>query len=441
MTVSRATLIYNGLRRLGGRTGAISSGTATTAVLGGLINTTGDDRAYAAKRLFMLEAANETDKERLIDSWVDLTGTATFATRADSTYTNELYGISNREDYTLAEYRSALSKALTYTRRSYRHIVPMTPNLMVYPLSSMAWLEGAGDIDAVWLNTSPIMLHNEDFGLWQNGGSLAPDGWTLAGASATIARSATGIRSAYGATVARVGNDATLYQSVPPSLVQYMTRRTGVNFIPWQVGAWAVSSTANIGRVGIYNGSTTTWSAYHSGNGAPQWLTASYTPTGAETDCRIVLSTDTTNGAVTWHAGALLQNADMPTSVRDMGSQAYDEIECNYAQRNTGGLPVVELQPYSGFAGQLVVYSRRPFADMTSDADVCEDEFARVIEAGMLVWLLDSQKPNHDRARLDRILNGGNGDMGERARWVRFLNNATSKPPARPVVQAVVYGA
>ncbi len=434
MSATRATLIQRGARRIGGRTGSIASGTATTAVLAGLINTTGDDGTYKADRLMMLEAATEADKERLITAWTDLTGTATFATRADTTYTGETYILSKRVDYTLAEYRSALSKALTYTRRSYRYVLPLTPNLTLFPLLGMDWLEGAGDIDAVFLNTSPICLHNEDFALWQNGASLAPDGWTLAGANATIARATTGFRSAYGATVTRVNADATLYQSIPPQLVQWLTRRQGVNFIPIQAWAWGTSSTASIGRVGIYNGSTTTWSAYHTGNSVPQCLTVSYTPTATDTDCRIVLSTDTTNGAVTWHAGGLMQATALPYSAKDQGSQAYSEHEIPFAPRNMGGIPAIELPYESPGYGQLVIYSRRPFVDMTLDTDTCEDEFARVLEAGMLRWLLDASKPDQDRGRLDRVM------KEEAAIWTRFLQNATDRPVPRPLQQIQIGG-
>lgn len=435
MSTTRATLIQRAARRIGGRTGTIASGTATTAVLNGLINTTGDDGTFKADRLMLLEAATEADKERLITAWTDLTGTATFATRADTIYTGETYILSKREDYSLAEYRSALSKALTYTRRSYRYVLPITPNLTLAPLLGMDWLEGAGDIDAVFLNESPIWLHNEDFALWQNGSALAPDGWTLAGSGAAVARTTTGFRSAYGVTVTRATNNATLYQSIPPQLVQWLTRRQAVNFIPIQAWAWGTSSTANIGRVGIYNGSTTTWSSYHTGNGVPQCLTVSYTPTATDTDFRVVLSTDTTDGAVTWNAAGLMQANSLPYSAKDQGSQGYLEREIQFAPRNMGGIPAIEI-PYAtpGF-GQLAIYSRRPFADMTLDTDTCEDEFARVLEAGLLRWLLDANKPDQDRARLDRVM------KEEAALWVRFLQNATDKPVQRPLQQAQIVGA
>jgi hypothetical protein len=193
VTVTRAELIRRGVLRMGGRAGSISSGTATAAVLGGLIGTTGDDAYYANHHLFMLDAATEADKERLVTGWNDAAGTASFNTRADTTYTSETYLLS--PDYTLDEYRRALNMALRQSKRTYRYVMPLVPNFDDYHLSALSWLEGADDVDAVFVGQSTNMLHNEDFEFWQNGSALAPDSWTLAGSGAAVARASTGIRT------------------------------------------------------------------------------------------------------------------------------------------------------------------------------------------------------------------------------------------------------
>ena len=169
MATSRKEIITLGARRIGSRTGTVTSGTATTAVLEGLVNTTGDNTFYLGDRLLFLDATAESDKERLITGWDDATGTATFLARSVNDPTDESYILVNREDYTLNEFRLALNKAVDYTRLTYRRVIPATPNLDLYPLSNMEWLEGAGDIDAVFYNESPNSLENEDFSLWWYG--------------------------------------------------------------------------------------------------------------------------------------------------------------------------------------------------------------------------------------------------------------------------------
>lgn len=439
MTITRQEIITRSARRIGAQTGSIASGTGTNAVLNGLIGTTGDNTYYAADRLIMMDAATEADRERLITGWADSTGTATFATRADATYTDENYILVNREDYTLNEFRNALLKAGRFTRRGYRLVIPLVPNLPLYPLATATWIEGAGDILGVFISYSPNMLHNEDFALWPqlNPAASTPDGWTLAGAGATVARSSTGIRSPYGATLSSVSADATLYQSIPAPTLQYLTRSYAVILLPWQVGAWVTCSTASTARVGVYNGSTTNWSAYHSGSGLPEWLTpaTAYTPTATDTDCRIVLQVATGTHSATFHAGVLESNTMLPVQDKDRGSQSYVEIETQYAQRNVGGMPAIELSDQPAIKGQLIVYTLRPFPDMTADTDSVDDQYGRVLTAGLLRFLLEANKPNQDRSRLDRVM------VEESHVWTRELSKLVDLPIPAPPQRLEVIGA
>lgn len=437
MTTAQATIISRAAQRIGARIGTVRDGSLTTAVLTGLVGTTGDDSAYAGDRIMFLEAQEpETDDERLITGWADATGTATFAARQDDAV-DELFALVPREDYTLAEYRTALADAARYSRVSYRYALPITPNLTSYPLSALTWLEGAGDVDRVWQSYSPVMLHNEDFALWQDP-ALAPDGWTLDGTSATVARVSGGIRSAYAARVTRSSNDATLYQSIPKPLLQYLTRAQGAVRLPWRIGAWVVCSTASRARVGLYNGSTTAWSGYHTGSGRPEWLTptTAYTPsaTGTETDCRLVCSVDTGDAAADFHATVLLSGTSLPDQARDRGSQSFGERDIDYTVRNVGGIPTVELLTYPSQAGQLIIASRRPLAELTSDADTVDDQYARQLENGLLAFLLDVHKPNQDRTRLDVMLKEA------KSTWLRSLQKTTDLPVAPPISRSIVMG-
>lgn len=437
MSTAQAVIISRAAQRIGARVGTIRDGSLTTAQLTGLVGTTGDDSAFAGDRIMFLEAQEpETDDERLITAWADATGTATFAARQDDAL-DELFALVPREDYTLAEYRTALADAVRYSRISYRYALPITPNLSTYPLADLTWLEGAADIDRVWQSYSPIMLHNEDFGLWQDP-ALAPDGWTLAGTSATVARVSGGIRSPYAARVTRSSYDATLYQSIPTSLLQYLTRSQGIARLPWRIGAWVTCSTASRARVGLYNGSTTAWSGYHTGSGRPEWLTptTAYTPstTGTETDCRLVCSVDTGDASADFHATVLMTGTSLPDQAKDRGSQAFGEREIDHIVRNVGGVPTVELYHTPSQAGQLIISSRRPLAALTSDADTVDDQYARLLENGLLAQLLSVQKPNQDRTRLDRMLREA------KSTWTRSLEKPTDLPVNAPIARYVVAG-
>ena len=434
MTVTRAELIKRGVRRFGGYSGSISSGTSTAAMLSGLIDTLGDDSALAGNRLFMFEAATEADRERTITRWDDSIGMAHFEkARSDTTYTSETFAVVR--DYSLTQWRNAVNKALTASKRSYRYVLPLVHGVDVYSMDRLTWLEGADDIDEVLLCQSPNMLHNDEFEYWQNGSALAPDGWTLAGSGASVARASTGIASPYAATVTRASADATLYQDVPPSLVQYLTRSTSAPLPVVAFGAWVTSSTASIARVGVYNGSSTTWSSYYTlTSGVPVFLSSTYQTTATDTALRLVLSVDTSAGAATFHRAIMIADSTIPTQLKDRGSYSYHEEIAHAVKRNQGGLPVVELaSPYA--PGQLVIVSRRPFAEMSADTDTVEDQYADMLEEGMVRWITDAHAPNQDRERIDRI-------RGEAAaKWSRALKKNVSKPVQPPSTQVRISGA
>jgi hypothetical protein len=380
----------------------------------------------------MLDAATEADRERMVEQWAAPTGTATWDddnTRSDTTYTAETYILT--PDYSLDEYRQAINLALRQSKRTYRYVLPLTPNIDAYHLTGMTWLEGAGDIADVAYSSSPNMLHNEDFEFWQQGSALAPDGWTLAGSGATVARAA-GFRSPYAATVTRASADATLYQETPLSLLHYLVRSTSAPLPLVSAGAWVTSATADIARIGVYNGSTTTWSTYHTGSGVPQFLEASYQTAATDTALRLVLSVDTTNGAGTFNFAGLVQQPAFPDLLRDRGSKAYDESPAWHTLQNTGSVPAIGLYQYR--AGQLVVTSRRGFAELSLDTDVVEDQYADTILAGALRFLTDAVPPNVPRERYDRV----RGE--EAAKWTRALEKNTSNPVAQPISRVSVGG-
>jgi len=446
MSVTAADIYARGARIFGARTGTIASGGATTAVLTGLVGTTGDDTSFAGWRIIFPDAGVAADSERLITAWADATGTATFATRSDATPTGERYILVSREDYTINEFRLALDKCLNQTPRTYRRVIPFTPYLREYPLDQLDFMTGDGDVDAVYCTYSPLMLHNEDMSLWQLGASLAPDGFTLEGTGASVARVTGGVRSNYAARLtAGGGAPLRLVQKIPESLSQWITRRTFPIFNPMRAAAWAKTQNANSVRVFIRyvessSGSPVTtyeYSSYMTADGRPQFPTLSLTPSGTQDQYEWGIEVLASHTADLSWAGLMQNTIDFTQAyqIKDAGSQFYRESEILRAIRNVGGVPYVELAEYPATWGQLVLYVRRPFPAYTADTDSFDDQYARVLTAGFVRWLLDAVKPNQDRTRLDRI-------MAEQGKiWTRLITNQVDIPVPNPPARLDVFGA
>jgi hypothetical protein len=134
---------------------------------------------------------------------------------------------------------------------------------------------------------SDNLLANGTLLKWTAGAAAAPDDWTLAGASASIARE-TGATNRkkwpYSAAVTRAGADATLSQSLAdetPHQGRYVTAL-----------AW-VKTTANEVRLEIADGVGSTAGAGHTGGGAFELLTveALIDPAASEVTARLAVRT------------------------------------------------------------------------------------------------------------------------------------------------------
>ncbi len=453
MTVTRADVMTQALgQRMGARYGTVLSGSKSAAILSGLINTNAnDDSAFQADRILFLTATAEEDKEKSIDIWTDQTGEARFQPRTNAVVAGDPYIIVSREDYSLFEIRQALDYAQSYARRTYRQVIPITPNLDLYPLTQMDWLQGAGSIDAVWISQSPTWLHNEAFDLWQNGAQSTPDGYTLEGTGAVTVRVSGGLRSPYRAIVlAGPGAPARLVQAIPQSLCQWLTRRVAPVFTPLRAAAWLQTTFAASTRVFIRytetsSGSPVTtyvYSDYLTADGNPYFLDVSLTPTATMNDFTWGVEA-LANGGFQVSSGLFLQStatAQNLFALRDQGSQAYLEQELYNAVRNVGGVPTVELTYPTWTPYQLIVYSRRPYPALTADSDIVEDQQVDILQWGLLNFLLRNVKVNQDRSRYDYILYGDKtpGNSGASGIWSRYLNNVTDLPVARPPQQVVI---
>lgn len=127
--------------------------------------------------------------------------------------------------------------------------------------------------------TAATQLVNRNMEAWGDGTSSAPDGWTLAGAAATIAREGATIQQGtYSAAVTRAGTDCTLSQSVHAT--------EGIAY--WQddivtFSCYVYATVASRARIYIADGVGTTYSDYHSGGSGWEHLTVTRTIDSAAT--------------------------------------------------------------------------------------------------------------------------------------------------------------
>ncbi len=450
-TITASELYARCSRVLRSRTGTLGAVTPAVVsmvnyldiVLKGVVNTKGDPTFLAGDVLFLPDSA-EDSKEALIISWTDATGTARILAPTATPVAGDDYVVWNREDYTLFEYRQALEKAQSYSRRSYRQVIPLTPNLQLYPLAQMDWLRGAGDINAAWLSTSPVMLHNEDFQLWQNGASAAPDGYTFtdSGTGGTITRLTGGMRSAYKVHLTASSGVVRLTQPVPASLVAWASGRTQTTPVRYPVRPWAWASTpdATAVRAFVFDGATYHYTDYFdaSTTALPQFLETEYVP--QDTDTAYTWGIELAAGkSCDVHVAGLVQNTQTVTltySLKQQGSQAFKETLIPLNKRNVGGLVEIELPNWPGAWYQLVVHALRDYPQRVSDDDLIDDQYAPALQAGLLRYLLEPIGPNDERSgRFDRIL-------GEQAKiWTRFLTDQIDRPAPVPLEQYNVVGA
>lgn len=114
-------------------------------------------------------------------------------------------------------------------------------------------------------------LPNGDFESWSGGGTAAPDGWTLAGNGAQVARATSVVKHGrYAASLTRRGADCDLRRGLADDLggLTYLRGRT------FTLSGWVYATVPNRARLELGDGVTTSISAYHSGGSAWEWLTA-----------------------------------------------------------------------------------------------------------------------------------------------------------------------
>jgi hypothetical protein len=160
------------------------------------------------------------------------------------------------------------------------------PNDAVYPEQiavNIAWCEAA------------FSKRNWTVDRLETGVSVAPDGWTLSGASATVARDASTVKhGTYSAKLTRVGTDLVLTQSLFATDIglPYLKTRQLV------FGAWVWASVADTARLSIATTVLTAQSIYHSGDSTWQFLSVTINILSTATVCVPYIEVNNTNTSV-----------------------------------------------------------------------------------------------------------------------------------------------
>jgi hypothetical protein len=139
-----------------------------------------------------------------------------------------------------------------YWKPTFASNPPATEYIYCYPLAT----------------TDRINVPNWYFRDWSDGAAAAPDNWSLTGAGASVARSATMKIDLYSTEVTRAGADCYLGHTA--------ANPTTYNGRELTMGAWIKAADANTGRITIYTDSGSTSSSYHTGGGAWEFITVTH---------------------------------------------------------------------------------------------------------------------------------------------------------------------
>lgn len=153
---------------------------------------------------------------------------------------------------------------------------------------------------------------NMDSHLWGAGAAAVPTSWTLTGAAATIAKNTTAAQlkaAAAGVALTRVGNDCRVGQTI--SNISGWKDLTTWQGKTLTFGRWAYATVAGRARISIFDGTTRTYSAYHSGGGTPEFLTVTAQLGAAATEVTVDCFVDTGNATAVFSAGAMIAGSGL----------------------------------------------------------------------------------------------------------------------------------
>lgn len=353
------------------------------------------------------------DVVRVVSAFAPSTG---IVTHAGTAYTDQT---GSGETVEITPIRPSLfGQAIQATLRDLRHTdvstLPAISNRGTQWLHDLDWIARPSDIWKITRTGSPELGRNgyfEKFNTYSSG-ALQPDFWTLAGSGATIARSTTLFTNNFregrknGLSMTRSGTDCTLTQTVGLSWGDVAS--TSLQGETVTVYARILASAATSARLFIYDGSTTTYSDYHTGGGTVEELSKSIALGASATKLTfgVELKTDET-------IEIALCKLLYTTSVQD--SDRYDNhqeqtIWWKGGDQSHTDLPV-QLPPI-GRLGQYRVYSQRPYPQFTqsridlytAEADVTDAPLDTVRHGALAeLFTILSGRNNEDTTRYQQL--------------------------------------
>ena len=396
-----------------GQTEVIASLTTTTAVVSKLATGTVNSEKYLRKWLIRAEAASQpADRERICSAFASSTGTFTHAgaNYADATATSEFLEIVEFEPKIID---SSIQITLPRIKRLDREIIPCKNDPRVY-LTDLSWIREPGQVTNLAWSSNPGLCRNPDFQKYNTvttSGILQPDGWTIAGTSATMARSTTQVhKGKYSLAITRSGTDCTVSQT--PGLL-----KTGVDedtLLSKPVTGWARvwSSVASQVRVQLFdevNASVIVSSSYHTGGGGWEELSTAETTLASTVEGLTVRVSVESDNTVCYVAYLDVIRGGLNDSVRRGSFREHDYGRPTFDQ----GLPL-SFMADGKTSGQWVVYSERGYAEFdaarliagTADAD--ETDAPELIAATGALYALyegvgDMQKSQLWRRRFEDL--------------------------------------
>ena len=255
-----------------------------------------DASLYIGKYLVRPDATNTADRVRICTDFDATSGRFAHEGTAyvDTTATGETLEIHYFDPQRLDD---AINATLGTQKRNQTVELPAL-NAGRHWLSTFSWLEKPNDILSIRRTSNPVLSRNRYFDRWNtydSAGALTPDDWTLAGTSATMARStAQTWRSGYTLAVTRAGTDATVTQTI--GILQDGVSADTLRSRTVTVVVVASASAASQVRAKVSDGVVTTHTSYHTGGSTFEELTAEVTVDSAATTLTVAVEVNTTDG-------------------------------------------------------------------------------------------------------------------------------------------------
>lgn len=390
-----------------GRLESIASLTTTTCVVTALATGSRSADDFIGKWLLRAEPTTTADRVRRVSAFTTASGTLTHAgaNYSDTTATSEFVEILTHEP---RWYDDAIQATLARLRRQDREIIPTVQGQRRYFLHDFTWIEGPGDIERVCWSSNPVINRDRYFEKWNtvnSSGTLQPDWWTLAGASATVERSTTQTRRRqYSAKITRSGTDCTLTQTL--NLLDNGTASTNNETLRGQtltIACVAWSAVASQLRMQVLDGTQTVSTSYHTGGSAWEELSTTITVSASATSLSIRISVVSDNTACYVQEAYVAERSGNDDAIR---RDAYADHEIDYDFQNSPQ-PSIVISP-RGRGGQLVIYSRRPYPQFDStrltggSADADSTDAPQDIVATMAIGRLFeglARQPGEDTTR------------------------------------------